>query len=292
MNRAYTFTLNNYSEEEYKSILSIKAKYIVVGKEVGDSGTPHLQGYVYYANARSFVSVCKGLPRAHVEVAVAGATSNFEYCSKDGDFVEVGDRPMSSKEKGEGEVKRWELALTSCRENRLEDIPADICGRHLKSLEYAASKLGKRKLESLPHESLHDWYFGAPGTGKSRRAREENVGAYIKDPQSSWWDGYNNEDVVIIDDFDKYQVKQGGDLKRWMDIYPFQAQVKGGQLEIRPKRIIVTSNYTPGQIWDDKVTVEAILRRVRVTDFNSLSPIVDSFYILREGEGAVTPPGV
>ena len=48
--RAYCFTLNNYTEEEYQSIISTKYDYIVVGQEIGETGTPHLQGFIYHAN--------------------------------------------------------------------------------------------------------------------------------------------------------------------------------------------------------------------------------------------------
>ena len=113
----------------------------------------------------------------------------------------------------------------------------------------------------------HEWWYGKTGTGKSWKAERENPGAYIKDPQERWWDGYDGEEVVIIDDFDKYQVKQGGDMKRWMDHRPFRAPIKGGYLTIRPRKIIVTSNYHPDQIWEDEETRDPIKRRVRIVRF-------------------------
>ena len=48
--RAYCFTLNNYTEEEYNKIIATNYDYIVVGKEVGENGTPHLQGFIHHVN--------------------------------------------------------------------------------------------------------------------------------------------------------------------------------------------------------------------------------------------------
>lgn len=42
--RNYCFTLNNYKEEDIEKLLKSDVKYITFQKEVGDSGTPHLQG--------------------------------------------------------------------------------------------------------------------------------------------------------------------------------------------------------------------------------------------------------
>jgi len=53
-------------------------------------------------------------------------------------------------------------------------------------------------------------------------------------------------------------------MKRWLDKYPFQAPVKGGYMLIRPKKIVVTSNYTVREIWSDEQTAGPIERRVRV----------------------------
>lgn len=45
----------------------------------------------------------------------------------------------------------------------------------------------------------HEWHWGASGTGKSRGVRERYPEAFIKS-NDKWWDGYNNEDVVIIEE--------------------------------------------------------------------------------------------
>lgn len=269
--RAFCFTLNNYTPEEVEQVKSWDARYLIFGKEVGESGTPHLQGYVYFAEAKTLSALKKKFSaRAHWEVARGTPKQAAEYCEKDGDVFEKGERPKTSADGGNMERERWSGALEAVREGRYDDVPADILCKHLKSIEYAVNKIecGKRKVETLEPTTRHYWYWGEPGTGKSRRARQEAPQAYIKDPTQIWWDGYKAEEDVIIDDFDKFQVKQGGDMKRILDIYPFQAPVKGGYQLIRPQRIFITSNYRPEDIWDDQNTVDAIRRRVEVVHFS------------------------
>lgn len=274
--RSFCFTLNNYTIEDINAIYEWECKYCVVGKEVGENGTPHLQGYVVFDNARSLEQLKKLAPRAHWEIARGTFEQNFEYCTKDGDWREKGERPLSAKEKGEKggsmEKDRWANALKAVREKRYHDVDDEILCKHLKTTEYAVlrQRVMDRELETLDGSLEHEWFVGKTGSGKSMTARHENPEAYVKDPQTVWWDGYVDEDVVIIDDFDKFQVKQGGDMKRWLDRYPFQAQFKGGYQLIRPKKIIVTSQYLPCEIWDDEKTVDAIMRRVAIRNFDEI----------------------
>jgi len=268
--RNFCFTLNNYTDEQFDRICAIQCRYLVIGKEIGESGTPHLQGYICFKEARSAKAVRKDLPGAHTEVQHGTCLQASDYCKKDDkNFFEKGDLPVSAEDKGRAEVQRWGDALAAVSEGRLSDVPADIICRHLKSIEYAVDRIAtsKRKLETLEGEMVNQWFVGPPGCGKSKRARDENPGAYIKDPQERWWDGYAGEDVVIIDDFDKFQVKQGGDMKRWSDRYPFRAPVKGGYMMMRPSKVIVTSNYRPDEIWDDQATVTAISRRFTLVEW-------------------------
>lgn len=84
----WCFTLNNYENIDISSIVlcfSNKCKFAIVGKEVGDSGTPHLQGYC------EFKTKCrpKGLlsERIHWEKAKGNRDANVDYCSKDNNIV-------------------------------------------------------------------------------------------------------------------------------------------------------------------------------------------------------------
>ena len=78
--RRWCFTLNNYTDDETKSILEqvkdTDTKYIL-GFEVGDQGTPHIQGYMEFKNARSFASMKKMIPRAHLEKAKGNTKQNY-----------------------------------------------------------------------------------------------------------------------------------------------------------------------------------------------------------------------
>lgn len=88
----WCFTLNNWTEEELSSIVPICktecSKYII-GKEVGEEGTPHLQGFLKFKNKKR----PKGLfntNRIHWEKAKGTDKQNFDYCSKEGNFFFLG----------------------------------------------------------------------------------------------------------------------------------------------------------------------------------------------------------
>lgn len=274
--RNYAFTLFDYNDIQIDDILCLHpehASYVVVGKEVCPStARPHLQGYVHFHSGKSLSAVKKILATAHWEVCKGTPVQNRDYCVKDGVFQERGDLPQDPAAQGDKEKARWADIIKLARAGDFEAICEkypDVYANKLKTLEYIYKRRAT-ELKTIDGDMEHLWIVGATGSGKSRYARAEHPGAYTKDPNTRWWDDYNGEDVVIIDDFDKFQVKQGGDMKRWLDRYPFKAEVKGGMMDIRPKKIVVTSQYHPGQIWDDEKTVDAILRRVTILDADNV----------------------
>lgn len=244
---------------------AMNCAYMVFGYERGDEGTPHLQGYVHFANAKTLSAVKKMMPRAHLEIRKGTVDQAVAYCIKDGDYEEYGKKPLSQKEKGDNNKRRYEEAFLAAKEGRMDDIPADLLTRHYATYQ----KIREDSIQKPSPLNLLDneWRVGPTGTGKSRSAHELYPQAYIKKANTKWWDGYIDQEVVIIDDFDKYHVQLGYELKIWLDHYPFFAERKGGSALIRPKKIIITSNYYPEDIWDDSKTLEPIMRRVNVIQF-------------------------
>lgn len=85
--KRYCFTLNNYSEKEYNDLLCFfklnsSNKYII-GREIGESGTPHLQCYCNFANKIRFTALKKICDRLHVEVCRGTEVENLKYCAKE-----------------------------------------------------------------------------------------------------------------------------------------------------------------------------------------------------------------
>jgi len=86
--RRWCFTLNNYTEVDLSQCLTRfhEAQY-AIGKEVGESGTPHLQGYLEFKFQKDFKWLQEQIPGAHIEKAKGKRDVNYAYCTKEGDFV-------------------------------------------------------------------------------------------------------------------------------------------------------------------------------------------------------------
>lgn len=87
MSKAWCFTLNNYTDEDIKRLPIMFAKmhlHYLFAKEVGDSGTPHLQGYIYGKVNIKMEDLKKVSSRMHLEKAKGDQESNIRYCTKEG----------------------------------------------------------------------------------------------------------------------------------------------------------------------------------------------------------------
>lgn len=256
VSKYWCLTLNNYTPEEGVAMDSWPTSYLVVGKEVGESGTAHIQGYFIFSKSMR-LSACKKLnPRAHWEVAKGSPAQNREYCSKEGDYYEKGSLPAS---KGSGNQIRWDLAKAAAMEGRLHDVPDELYVRFYKTLKEIA-KDNMVKPDALP-SVCGLWIYGTTGTGKSHAVIHAYPNRYIKS-NKIWWDGYQGEDVVHMDELSPHHSQWIAPyLLKWADKWPFDAEVKGGAMQIRPKRLIITSNYSIDNMGFDVSVLEAIKRR-------------------------------
>jgi len=267
--RAWCFTFNNYTPGDYDTVETFmeECRYAVVGKEGSANGTPHLQGYCYFRNAKRFSTVKAKLARAHWEPAIGTPIQNRTYCSKEGNYKEWGTIPTrgptgcGGNNGGDDEKDRWDMAKQLAIAGSLDEVPGDIYIRCYNSLK-TIKKDHMGRPDRL-REVCGVWIYGEAGFGKSHRAREmTDDEAYMK-MCNKWWDGYQHENNVIIDDWELDMGKTlGHHLKIWSQNQSFIAEAKGSALHIRPKRIIVTSNYSIEEVFaHDQTLVTAINRR-------------------------------
>lgn len=263
--RAFVFTTNNPSSRNTPVLETLGAKYLIYGRETAPvTGTPHLQGYVYFSNARTLRTVVAKLPGSHVAVARGSCKQNYEYCTKAGDYDEYGEKPLNPEEKGEEEKERWRRTLSCAKEGKLDDIEPEMLVRY-----YGALKRIRNDFKVKPgclESTCGIWIYGSSGCGKSY-AVQNTYPDHYKKGHNKWWDGYDGEDVAYIDDLGRGDKWLGEFyLKHWSDRYPFAAESKGFCGQIRPKKFIVTSQYRIEDIWEDKETIEALKRRFIVIE--------------------------
>lgn len=267
---AWMFTLNNpTAEDDPRKWPDVRyAKWQL--EEAPTTKTPHYQGYVEFTKQHRLSGVRK-IASAHWEMRAGSQQDAIDYVSKEDTRI---DGPWEVGKEAPGQGSRSDLQLmcelvaegatmsTVAKSNMAQYVV------HHRGLNVLSQTIG----ESYTHDDVRGiWYWGKPGAGKSYLAREEYPGAYLK-PQNKWFDGYEGEDAIILDDLDKL----GGDklghyLKIWADRYACSAEVKGAKVNLKHKVFVITSNYTPDDMWpDDNEMLEAIRRRFKVIEIKKL----------------------
>ena len=153
----WSFTLNNYTDEDVARLSEpiTDVDYIIFGREVGDSGTPHLQGTVCFSVRKRLNQLIALLGQVHFSLT-RQLNESIEYCKKDGNYSEFGVRPQtetnrrrrrSDNENGDEQrvedfktaVKEGMLSLEELRENH-----SLFCAKHPRFVkEYVDDKRPK-----------------------------------------------------------------------------------------------------------------------------------------------------
>lgn len=196
---------------------------------------------------------------------------SIEYCSKSDTKVqgpwEFGERPTWNI-KGEKQKRLTNQEILNGDLIRMVDEERLGWRDYEKAKKFKACFIADKtitKNKEIVHNMEHEWIVGPTGCGKTTYARGQGP-SYLKG-KNKWWDNYKGQDNVIIEDFGKSDVWLGDRLKEWADKWPFVAEVKNGQLdEIRPKKVMVTSNYRIEDLWEDLNVVDPLLRRFKVKE--------------------------
>jgi len=282
--RNFCFTMNNYAATDLETLQSISwIKYGCVGREVGESGTPHLQGYIQCdRKTRTTDSGLSkklnkaGTSHAHVEVARGTPEEAALYCQKDGDYVEWG---TISKGKGarrdihafhadakKVRSERDELALSDAHPaayhkywksaKRVADLSKDVEAldeRDARMSEVTLRDWQQRVREIVLRQDNRKvcWLVDLPGgQGKSvlaeYMAANDNAFLVTSGKSADIAKAYNREPVVIFDfTRAKEETVNYAVMEGFKNGRLFSPKYESKQMIFAPAKVLVCANWAP-----------------------------------------------
>lgn len=269
--RNYVFTINNFTnlDKEQLRELEPRCTYLGYAEEhtLPGTGTPHLQGSLTLRNATTIRGLSRIVRRAAFLPMRGTPKQARDYYANPSlpkppalGLYEYGTCPMDRQQQAEDQSAKFANAITLARAGKLDEIEPELLVRYYATWQKMA-KQGASKPPNLEGNAKCIWIWGPTGTGKSHAVRTRFPNAYLKQA-NKWWDGYDGEEVVYLEDIDPEFAKWGGRfLKVWADKWTFPGEVKGSTGVFRPEAIIITSNYSIDQMGFRHEDTEALKRR-------------------------------
>jgi len=265
--RRWTFTINN-PDPETESPDAIETacragksyKYLVFQLETGENGTPHYQGFVIFDGVRRLSAVKSINARAHWEPAHGSSTQNRHYCTKpvpdchcthcnnippplSGPFT-YGECPESAGARSDLILLRDSLVSGKRKRDIIQDN--DLLPAYAKYMRFAD------RVQSLippprPIPPELTLLYGPAGCGKTRHVYDSEDDLWTRPVDDHlWFDGYDNHQAALLDDFSgKFSKTSLPLLLRIIDRYPVQLPIKGAHVWFTPLRIYITTNIHP-----------------------------------------------
>lgn len=257
--KQWCFTCNNpqITKEQLLEALQHLCSYIVIGDEIAPTGTPHFQGYLELVNKQRFGPLKGSFPPTatpHLEPKSKFSTryQAAQYCKKDAKYVEFGNPPKDNKAKGENSKLK---AITDKMQEGiplsdaiLEDAPTFV--QNWRGLQELDGHLARKRVPNKRDVQI-ELHYGKTGTGKTHYAFTKFPDLFKKPIGNAlWFDGYNAESVVLIDEFTgQYPLSS---VLQLLDCWKTQVEVKGGHRVLAATTILLTTNIHPSQFYKSK----------------------------------------
>lgn len=178
----WCFTKNNYTPEDVSfcgTLFPERVSYVVIGREVGESGTRHLQGYLELPQRWRRSQVITMLPGAHIELRRGTGQQASDYCKKDGDYDEYGNLAVPAQGRRSDLQEVTEAIANGASKRKIaQDFPEQYVKYH-KGLEKLIDIHQDLKPANVFHgpfrwniePSGSDIFVGESGIGKTEYAK-------------------------------------------------------------------------------------------------------------------------
>lgn len=246
-------------------------KYIIYQlEECPDTKRHHLQGYVEFTNSIRLnrIKELLGDPAIHIERRKGNRDQARDYCRKEDTRI---DGPWEHGTWTKGQGNRSDLdALhdTMLADPRIGTVVDEHFGlfiKYTRGIQNASFVLSKRKAKTFRVLEVHA-YWGQAGTGKTREAVERDSDYYIleKTGETLWFDNYDGEEHLIIDDF--YGWIPFNMMLRILDGYMYKCNIKGAFVYAQWTKVTITSNKPPDEWYKNLSDYqrEALARRIHM----------------------------
>ncbi len=239
MARDWCFTC--FDTDNELSFEKDNVRYICYGRErCPTTNREHYQGFAIFKRTCRIPKAKKwigGGDGTHLEPRRGTRNEARDYCGKsEGEFIEWGLFDGMTKE----DLFKQPIDYLK------EEYPEFYCRYHRGLEKLQIKKSPKwREVEVI-------WLWGEGGTGKTRRAMEEES-VYKLDRPYEWFCGYEQEEVLVLDDvsMNDFREKRGLFLNL-LDGHSLRLPIKGGHTYAHWRKLYLTSNWNPIRFMEDK----------------------------------------
>lgn len=264
--RGWVFTVNNDTADDRSKTIDTAqvAQCIVAEHEVGENGTPHIQGAVYFANPRTLGGVRRLIPRAHWEVMRGTWQQAREYCLKGDEADRIIDTGEPPHQGTRNDLVSFRDALKEGKSliEMLDAFPVESI-KYWRAMTAIQSLYFKHQGLSRGWVTTGLWLYGPTGVGKSHRAFEGfNIRThYVHNVRDKgWWDGYDpeNHHTVILNDFRSKHMDYE-ELLALVDKWHHTVSRRGREPAVfLAKHVIVTAPCRPEMLYPNRNAADSI----------------------------------
>lgn len=227
-----------------------KIRYLVLQPETAER--LHLQGFVQFLERQRLPGAKRQLHSEvrcpHLETRRGTAVEAADYCKKEDSYTQDEELPRTERGDLQTAGRRVDLEdlaqAISERTSSLQDIASEAPAQFVRYHRGLSALADIVRQPYAQGEKNVKVYYGPTGTGKTRKAFEDNPDAYFWGPeQGKWFQGYSGQETTILDEY-RGQLPFGF-LLRLTDRYPMKIEFKDSSTEFVSPNIIICSPVHP-----------------------------------------------